>query len=298
MAYPTGYATYHNSVAGKQKKKQMTKVILSRKGFDSSYGGGASPILPNGDMISIPIPANDKEKGIPYSKIRFGDSSYLDLMEELGMKIPKSKTCHFDPDLIKEAYNREENWSGIFGQQGAALTHLENQNIDIGDIFLFFGSFKRTYRNPNLKFERDYERHIIFGYLIVGQIIKVEEEQNSIFDKHPHFQNRKLFAPRNTVYIAKSEDDYGVFKYRDKLVLTKNGFPKSMWNLPMIFHPSRGTNISRHSEKDFEIRDNSVFLKTRGIGQDFVISGNDEIVKWAKRIIEESEKKKPACNNG
>ncbi|MEM6965437.1 MAG: hypothetical protein AAF573_11770 [Bacteroidota bacterium] len=274
----------------------MTKVILSRKGYDSSYGGGASPILPNGDLISIPIPANDNEKGISYSKIRYGENSYLELMEELGVKIPKSKTCHFDPDLIKEAYDRKENWNGILGQQGAALTHLENQNVTKGDIFLFFGSFKRTYRNSNLNFERDYERHIIFGYLIVSQIIKIEEAKNSIFEEHPHFQNQELFAPRNTVYIANSEEDYGVFKYRDELVLTKSGFPKSMWDLPMIFHPSRGTKISRHSEKDFEIRDNSVFLKTRGIGQDFVISGNAEIVEWAKKIIGESKKMKPACN--
>ena len=271
----------------------MAKVILSRKGYDSSYGGGSSPIMPNGDLISIPIPTNDNEKGIHYSRIRYGEKSYLELMKELGMKIPNSETCHFDPDLIKDAYNRKRNWNGIFGQQGAALTHLENQRVGTGDIFLFFGSFKRTYRNPNLTFERDYERHIIFGYLVVGKIIEIEGKQDSTFDEHPHFQNNELFAPRNTVYIANNKDDYGVFKYREELVLTKNGFPKSMWNLPMIFHPSNGTKISRHSEKDFAIRDNSVFLKTRGIGQDFVISGNPEITLWAKKIIEESEKKKP-----
>lgn len=32
------------------------KFILSRKGFDSGYGGCASPILPDGTMLSIPIP--------------------------------------------------------------------------------------------------------------------------------------------------------------------------------------------------------------------------------------------------
>jgi len=268
----------------------MAKVILSRKGYDSSYGGGSSPIMPNGDLISIPIPANEKEKGISYSKIRYGNKSYLEIMTELGMKIPKSKTGHFDPDLIRNAYKRKENWNGIFGQQGAALTHLENQSVEEGDIFLFFGSFKRTYRNPTLHFERDYARHIIFGYLIVGEIAEIDEKQNPIFNEHPHFQNKELFAPRNTVYLANSEKDYGVFKFRNELVLTKNGFPKSLWQLPMIFHPSRGTLISRHSEKDFEIRDEAVFLRTRGIGQDFVVSGNPEITKWAKKLIKESEK--------
>ena len=34
------------------------KLILSRKGFDSSAGGIASPILPDGRMISLPIPSS------------------------------------------------------------------------------------------------------------------------------------------------------------------------------------------------------------------------------------------------
>ena len=35
------------------------KVILSRKGFDSCYGGHPSPILPDGRMISLPIPSSE-----------------------------------------------------------------------------------------------------------------------------------------------------------------------------------------------------------------------------------------------
>lgn len=31
------------------------KVILSRKGFDSTYGGYPSLILPDGELISLPI---------------------------------------------------------------------------------------------------------------------------------------------------------------------------------------------------------------------------------------------------
>ena len=34
----------------------MNRIILSRKGFDSSAGGAASPILNNKDIFSIPIP--------------------------------------------------------------------------------------------------------------------------------------------------------------------------------------------------------------------------------------------------
>ena len=37
------------------------KVILSRKGFDSSNGGIVSPIFEDGTMVSFPIPSDDKD---------------------------------------------------------------------------------------------------------------------------------------------------------------------------------------------------------------------------------------------
>ena len=36
------------------------KVILSRKGFDSVNGKMPSAIMPNGDVVSFPIPSGDK----------------------------------------------------------------------------------------------------------------------------------------------------------------------------------------------------------------------------------------------
>ena len=35
------------------------KIILSRKGFDSSNGGCPSPIMPDGTLLSMPIPTDD-----------------------------------------------------------------------------------------------------------------------------------------------------------------------------------------------------------------------------------------------
>ena len=34
----------------------MRRIILSRKGFDSSSGGVASPIFSDGSLCSLPIP--------------------------------------------------------------------------------------------------------------------------------------------------------------------------------------------------------------------------------------------------
>jgi Nucleotide modification associated domain 3 len=59
------------------------KIIFSRKGFDSGWGGWPSPILPDLRMVSLPIP--DKG-GIPYADLRLdGWKSYAHLMTELGM---------------------------------------------------------------------------------------------------------------------------------------------------------------------------------------------------------------------
>ncbi|HKK77396.1 MAG TPA: hypothetical protein VJ953_20120 [Saprospiraceae bacterium] len=263
------------------------KIIFSRKGFDSSYGGGASPIMPNGDLLSIPIPSNAKvkEQGIPYRDLHYGDSSYLKIMKELGLKIPKPATCHLDPDLLPGVYPRPAGWRGIFGQHGAALSHLNNEQVEVGDLFLFFGSFKRTVQKKTLQFERDHERHILFGYLRVNEIlIPGKQIGHPVFSAHPHFQNDALYQPRNQVYIGQ---DYGTFRYDDRLVLTKNGFKKSYWELPPCFHSDRGCTISRHKTDKFEWREGKTLLRTIGIGQDFVVKGNEEIKAWAEDLLTE-----------
>ena len=58
------------------------KIILSRKGFDSEYGGYPSPILPNGQMISLPIP--DQKDDIKYSDVKAGELTCYDLMKVLS----------------------------------------------------------------------------------------------------------------------------------------------------------------------------------------------------------------------
>lgn len=40
----------------------LMKVVLSRKGFDSSNGGIVSPIFEDGTMISFPIPSDDRSE--------------------------------------------------------------------------------------------------------------------------------------------------------------------------------------------------------------------------------------------
>ncbi len=60
------------------------KIILSRKGFDSSvnYGRVASPIFPDGSLVSMPIPSV-AAGSIPYGKIKAPFGSVGPLAEDL-----------------------------------------------------------------------------------------------------------------------------------------------------------------------------------------------------------------------
>ena len=46
------------------------KVILSRKGMDSESGVMASPILPDGTLLSLPIPDRKAKKDMKIYNIR------------------------------------------------------------------------------------------------------------------------------------------------------------------------------------------------------------------------------------
>ena len=111
----------------------MIKIIFSRKGLDSTAGGIPSP--KKGENIqSFPI---------PYKTNTLTSYKYLGFGKEINQlskkKIKPSDTCHYDPNLE----------TGQFGQVGAAQTHLENNKVGIGDIFLFWGWFRETVEFQN-----------------------------------------------------------------------------------------------------------------------------------------------------
>src|SRR5687768_10897447 len=117
------------------------RVILSRKGFDSGYGRVPSPVLPDGRMISLPIP--DKDAPVAYAAIKRDEILLSGLVDDLTKgKIPPRFLAHLDPDLDRDAVVRPSGWRPIFGQSGAALGHLRKLGVVAGDLFLFFGWFR------------------------------------------------------------------------------------------------------------------------------------------------------------
>jgi len=145
------------------------KLILSRKGFDSSAGGVPSPIFPDGRMVSLPIP--DKRSVVTYEEIQYESSSIGPLVETLtGGRIPSSHRAHIDPDIVRDNLPRQSGWRPIFGQAGIAQGHLHRNNVGIGDIFLFFGRFRgvETSNGTYRWIPGEPARHVLWGWFQVA----------------------------------------------------------------------------------------------------------------------------------
>jgi len=280
------------------------KIVLSRKGFDSEFGGYPSPILPNGKMIPLPIPGKEPMDLIRYSELNFEGKSLYEIMKELNPKIKidgkwinltKNTRCHLDPDIYKNFKNRPQNWRPIFGQIKAAAAHLENQGVKEGDLFLFFGCFRKTkYLNGKLIFDpEDSEKHVIFAYFQIGKVIKVGPETilPEWMNYHPHTKPLRRKTKNNTIYVARDYLSWnskipgaGVFNFDEDLVLTKNGYPKSFWKLPKFF---KNVEISYHSQENWR----GDIFKSTSRGQEFVIQDDEKVEKWAKNLIQKNFKK-------
>ena len=273
------------------------KVILSRKGFDSGYGGYPSIILPTGEMITLPIPSG-KEDGIRYIDVKTkSGSSLYDIMKQLNKNIKLGKTmpltknsyCHLDPDLCEYSVKRNEGWRGAFGQISAAQKVLENNNIKEGDLFLFFGWFNDVEeKNKKYNFKKGSGKHTIFGYLQIDKIVYPNKDEIPYWLRnHPHAKSLKMVNKNsNCIYIAKewctfneNIKGYGMFNYNEELDLTKKGLTRTCWDLPDIF---KKVNITYHTKDSWK----DGYFKSACRGQEFVIEENKEIEKWAINLIE------------
>ncbi len=259
------------------------KVILSRKGFDSSYGAQPSPILPDGTLLSLPIPYN---RGILFSEPKYNNESYLDIIKQLRPRtnIDKNTYCHLDPDIRIEAKARNENWKGLYGQSGAAQTHLDNMNVDIDDVFLFFGWFKKTeMTEKGLRYIKNApDLHVIFGYFQIGEKYKERTQKITNIEHHPHAnfdeKNDCIYEASNELSFINKYKGYGCLSYNDDLVLSKSGMPRSKWQLPEIF---KELQITYHNKNSFK----NDFFQSAAKGQEFIIKDGNLIIDWVKNII-------------
>ena len=180
------------------------KVILSRKGFDTGNGGCASPIMPDGTLLSLPIPTDDQ---LTYDDISYKGLSYQQLLKQLNPK-ENYHGCHLDPDLRKDIrLSVPVNWQPAFGQSGSAQGELQNQEVGEGDLFLFFGWFRQVEKTSDAGYcyvPNAPDLHVIYGYLQVEKVLtqaddiaKCEWHPHADFDRHDNRNNALYLARKN-----------------------------------------------------------------------------------------------------
>lgn len=283
------------------------KIVLSRKGFDSANGGIPSPIFPDGRLMSLPIPVRDGKHGLQH--LDLPDVDVPQMVADLrGPRREPIGGVHLDPDLARSVSRRPKGWRPALGQAGSALSHLRNQAVGEGSLFLFFGWFRDVERYAGRwRFApRSKDRHVLFGWLEVGDVFElplgrdVPAATREAMSDHAHVVRgaRPAGDRREALYIAKPKSAWttsaefggGVFpRYSDDLCLTAPGRSRSQWSLPGWFEPRGRKAFSYHDKPGLWAPEGDrVILQSAAIGQEFVLDADhyDEAEYWAALLIE------------
>ena len=266
------------------------KIILSRKGFDSANGGMPSPIFPDGRIISLPIPTTRSPTTI--NDLINNKYNLSDVISDLSKKkLHSNQHVHVDPDVdFNVLANRPKDWRGAFGQVGAAQSHLSNNKVGKGDLFVYFGWFREVEQHNKVwQFKQKApDLHVIYGWLLVEEVINIYRNDENILIEHPWLKYHPHLCgtnyKQNTIYVGsktlppevnKTESGYGVFsKISNIQTLTdKSQCNRSIWKLPASFYPGEGKPaLTYHGKKERWTSNNeSVILKSVGRGQEFVL---------------------------
>ena len=84
------------------------RLILSRKGFDSASGECPSPHLPDGSLLSMPIP--DRSSPVRYADLCLNGRNLGDLVERCRAARSALDGAHLDPDLRPDWLPRAAGW--------------------------------------------------------------------------------------------------------------------------------------------------------------------------------------------
>jgi hypothetical protein len=240
------------------------RIVLSRKGFDTSAGGGPSPIV-EGRPMSLPIPAA-RDRGAAsattYRDLGLGDHAARASRGRIAADDP----CHHDPMFTAEG-------ECLFGQCGAAQTHLERQGVGTGDVFLFFGLFREE---PGGE-----PHHRIFGYLRVAEVIPLADGAPAEFVERGHPHALALHARNDCIWRGEGRV---AGRASEALRLTAPGGPPSLWRRPDWLE--RG-GLSYHDRADRWIRGGKLRAVSRG--QEFVadIGRRKAPREWLEMVIGE-----------
>ena len=259
-------------------------IILSRKGFDTANGACPSPIMPDGTLLSLPIPSEDT---LTYADIAYQGLTYDQLLRQLNPK-EHYHGCHLDPDIYPRLrLAMPPDWQPAFGQIGSAQGQLRNHGVGADDLFLFFGWFRHVQQAIDGSFH--YARgvqdlHVVFGYLQVERVL-TQSEEVAKYPWHPHAdlsrrynKNNALYLARKTLTFDESKPGSGMLNFSERRVLTMQKYSKATWQeIPALMPENIATNRKNSASGQ------GIYYK--GIWQEMILKENSESEEWAKSIL-------------
>ncbi len=268
---------------------ETMKLVLSRKGFDSVYGGVPSPILPDGRLCYLPIPGDNGNSTCCFSDIQRTDYDLANIVFDLTRgRLSGDNWVHLDPDLRKEDLPRSRGWRPCFGQASVAQAHLDNMGVGPGDLFLFFGWFRKAEcRSGKWRYVPNApDLHVIFGWLEIAKKLvgtDIIETAPVWAQYHPHVHFSRDYHDNNTLIVGTS--DLGMLGRKDLaggglfprhqpiLQLSDGELGRSTWRLPSCFAPRSGAPLlSYHTdEKRWKRSGDEWLLRVVGRGQEFIL---------------------------
>ncbi|MFC3101357.1 hypothetical protein [Altererythrobacter lauratis] len=234
------------------------KIVLSRKGFDSTAGGGPSPIVA-GVPVSLPIPAGKGRPGISYAALGLAGHA----ARASRGRVSGEDLAHHDPLFTPDG-------RCALGQCGAAQAHLENCGVGPGDLFLFFGLFCEDGASPH---------HRIFGWMFVEEVARVGDPAMRRLAAlgHPH-----ALAAHGTNDAIWCGPGGRATSAHPELQLSISDSRPSLWRVPgwieragLTYHPPGGR------------WQGGGVLQSASRGQEFVaVAGDDaDAHEWAHRML-------------
>jgi len=263
---------------------RANRIVISRKGFDSTAGGVASPII-DGRLVSLPIPEEDPvvcdDDHIAYEDL--GHQDNLPTIASIVRSLTKGKEkewsdehkVHLDPDLRSSLRSKkassEANKTYLFGQSGGAQAELDavksdGIRVDAGDLFLFFGWFKdaQVDKDGICRYKRGAkDKHVLWGWLEVGRRWDLMDKQTLAllqstpkYNHHPHVSHpgrrttNILYESTTALSFHPDLPGAGLFdNYTSELCLTSLGGTRAKWELPGFF---RDVKVARFKFKNWE----------------------------------------------
>ena len=265
------------------------KVIFSRKGVDSAAGRCASPLI-DGRPVSLPIPTS-MPTATRYHHLTPPIPSIAQDLSHGGLSA--DRPCHLDPDIdpASLAVGRATGWRGALGQVSTSLSHLQNEGVGAGDLFLFWGLFRHARRDATSWRYVGHRLHVIFGWLQVDTVIDLGSDGSHILARYPwlseHPHVRPGWPSKNMLYLGREMLTLGAGEFRGygvfdrPIVLTAQGATTpSTWAAPAWLDPTHGgVSMTYHPPRRW-LGDGRVAAAARG--QEFVadVSQRADATAW------------------